>query len=278
MPTGGVAASFETNIYRASRQTRSRQSFQNATKAYGKYPSLSYAKRNKMRIWDVHPGYLNRQSLLGEHRELHGIVSIIVNRKKGYSNHPETVRWVGYGWALRQRHRLLAAEMSLRGYTDKSPVDTRAKKGVWPETYIDEPFRQFQILEDKYRNKAPGRIPLPKNAQQLWRHHKYSVLARDANLYKKLGKEVSGMKPHQDFSELAKVLTDQLRKPPSTGGLRNALQHMWGHVSDCPSAPKGDIGSWSLRRLMKETQRRSLASEEPYLTSSTALSELQVWI
>nr|WP_320015958.1 pyrimidine dimer DNA glycosylase/endonuclease V [uncultured Desulfobacter sp.] len=37
-----------------------------------------------MRIWDLHPGYLNRRSLLGEHRELHGMASIIVNGKKGY--------------------------------------------------------------------------------------------------------------------------------------------------------------------------------------------------
>ena len=34
-----------------------------------------------MRIWDVNPGYLNRQSLLGEHRELHAIFSIIKNNK-----------------------------------------------------------------------------------------------------------------------------------------------------------------------------------------------------
>jgi len=231
-----------------------------------------------MRIWDINPGYLNRQSLLGEHCELHAIVSIIVNRKKGYSNHPETVRWAGYGWALRQRHRLLAAEMSLRGFTDESPVATRAKKGLWPGTYLDEPVRQFQILDARYRNKEHGRIPLPKNAQQLWSHHKYSVLARDVNLYRKLGRDVSGMKPHHDFSELAKVVTELLRKPPSVDGLRNTLQHMWGHVSYCLSAPKGEVESWSLSRLLEEIQRRSLASENSYLISSTALSELKAWI
>jgi hypothetical protein len=231
-----------------------------------------------MRVWDINPGYLNRQSLLGEHRELHGIVSIMVSRKKGYSHHPETVRWAGYGWALRQRHQLLAAEMSLRGFTHESPVVTRAKKGVWPETYIDEPFRQFQLLEAKYRNKEQGRIPLPKDAQQLWSHHKYSVLARDVNLYRKLGRAVAGMKPHDDFSELAKVCTELLRKPPATGGLRNALQHMWGYVSDRPSAPKGGVGSWPLSRLLEEIQRRSLASKERYLIRSTALSELKAWM
>ena len=231
-----------------------------------------------MRIWDINPGYLNRQSLLGEHRELHGIVSIIVNKKKGYSHHPETIRWFGYGWALRQRHRLLAVEMSLRNFTDKSPVVTRAKKGVWPETYIDEPFRQFQILGSKYRNKEHGRIPLPKNAQQLWSHHKYSVLARDVNLYKKLGRVVSEMKPNYDFSELAKMVTELLRKAPSIGGLRNALQHMWGHLSDYPYTLKGGVELWSLSRLMEEIQLRSLTSKDPYLTSTTALSELKAWL
>ncbi len=231
-----------------------------------------------MRIWDINPGYLNRQSLLGEHRELHGVVSIIVNKKKGYSNHPETKRWVGYGWALRQRHRLLAAEMSLRGFTDRSPVLTRAKNGVWPTIYVDDPFRQFQILENKYLTKEQGRIVLPKNAQQLWSQHKYSVLARDANLYKTVGKDVSGMKPHHDFSELAKVLIEQLRTSPSDGGLRNALQHMWGHVSDFSIMPKSQAPSWSLRRLLKEIQKLALTKKESYLISSTALSELMAWI
>jgi hypothetical protein len=231
-----------------------------------------------MRIWDINPGYLNRQSLLGEHRELHAIVSIIVNKKKGYSRHPETVRWSGHGWALKQRHRLLAAEMSLRRFTEKSPVHTRTAEGMWPETYIDDPFRQFQILASKYDNKEVGRIPVPENAQQLWRHHKYSVLARDVALYKKLGKEVSGMKSLHDFSELAMALAELLRKPPSTGGLRNTLQHMWGHVSGCLYTTNGGVELWSLNRLLEEIQRRALECRENYLISSTALSELRAWI
>ena len=231
-----------------------------------------------MRIWDIHPGYLNRQSLLGEHRELHAVVSIIGNKKKGYSKHPETLRWVGHAWALGQRHRMLSAEMALRGYTDKSPVADNNEIGAWPRIYIDEPFRQFQILEEKYRAKEQGRIPLPKNGQQLWSHHKYSTLARDVNLYKKLGKEVSRMKPHDDFPGLAKLLAELLRTPPPVGGVRNALQHMWGHVSDFSSAPKGEMESWSLSRLLKEIQRLALENKEPYLLSSTALSELMAWI
>jgi uncharacterized protein YbgA (DUF1722 family) len=227
-----------------------------------------------MRIWDINPGYLNRQSLLGEHRELHAVVSIVVNRKQGYSRHPETLRWVGCGWALRQRHRIVTAEMALRGYVDKSPVLTRANRGCWPKNYVDEPCRQLQILEDKYQAKTPGRIPLPRNAQQLWSHHKYSVLARDANLYQQLGREVAAMRPSHDFAALSKVLTELLRRPPSAGGIRNALQHMWGYVSE----PGMDMESWSLSRLLDEIQRRVLAIDEPYLMASTALGELKAWM
>ncbi|RWX46717.1 Pyrimidine dimer DNA glycosylase; DNA-(apurinic or apyrimidinic site) lyase, partial [Candidatus Electrothrix communis] len=166
-----------------------------------------------MRIWDINPGYLNRQSLLGEHRELHGIVSIIVNGKKGYSKHPETLRWVGYEWALKMRHELLAAEMSLRGFNEKTPVmisSNEGKEGVWPEEYIDAPREQFTLLAGKYKKKKQGRIPLPKNGQQVWSQHKYSVMARNVPLYKKIGREVaniSSLDSTDEFSALAALLT-----------------------------------------------------------------------
>lgn len=231
-----------------------------------------------MRIWDINPGYLNRQSLLGEHRELHGLVSIMVNNKTGYSKHPETLRWLDFGWALRQRHQLLKAEMELRGYNDRTPVDTDTKKDEWPGTYIDEPFEQFKILDSKYESKEQGRIPLPKNAQQLWSHHKYSVLARDQNFYKSVGPRVSRMRSGDDFSQLAKEFTEILRTRPSEGDLQNALQHMWGHVSDCDNPGKGVPASWPLDRLLTEIQTRVNACKEPYLQTSTALSELKAWI
>lgn len=99
-----------------------------------------------MRIWDVSPGYLNRQSLLGEHRELHGLVSIITNGKKGYSQHPETLRWVNFGWALRMRHQQLSAEMALRGYRDNTPVNLMTNTNKWPEEFIDTPAQQYALL------------------------------------------------------------------------------------------------------------------------------------
>ena len=230
-----------------------------------------------MRIWDINPGYLNRQSLLGEHRELHGIVAIITQKKKGYAKHPETLRWSGFGWALKQRHRMLAAEMALRGYTDRSPVLTRSRKDQWPADYIDMPYLQFQILSSKYIDKDQGRIPLPDSAQAVWRQHKYSVLARSPGHCTSIGRQVARTKPSSDFSALANQLTVLSRSRPSDGGIRNALQHMWGYVNS--EADKGHhVTSWSLLKLLKEIQQRARNGREPYLLQSTALSELGAWI
>lgn len=230
-----------------------------------------------MRIWDVSPGYLNDRSLLGEHRELHGIVSIVKNRKLGYSRHPETLRWKEFGWALQQRHRLLCAEMSLRGFNEQTVVDLRTQRGRWPQTYIDEPCAQYAILRRKYSDKSSGRIPLPRNAQELWAQHKYSVMARDPRRYRSLGQTVASMRRGADWCALSAELTVILRRPPPAKSLFNALQHMWGYVADYADAAT-KRKRHAARSLLSHTQCLARAHGVEYLLHSTALSELEAWI
>jgi len=230
-----------------------------------------------MRIWDISPGYLNRQSLLGEHRELHGIVSIIRNNKKGYSRHPETLRWVGHGWALRQRHRLLVAEMQLRGYADRSPVLLRSRPGVWPTDYIDPPGRQITILKEKYKALEGGRVPLPKNAQQLWAQHKYSVMARDSGAYRRIGRQVTSKSGSKRLDDIGLELTVLLRRPPEPRFLENTLLHMWGYVSKYASMSGAELDALSMEALLSKIQQLSLANNVRYLAESTVLSELGAW-
>ena len=230
-----------------------------------------------MRIWDLNPGYLNRQSLLGEHRELHGMVSIIKNNKKGYSKHPETLRWVDYGWALKQRHRLLVAEMNLRGYIDKSPVLLRSNQGEWPETFIDTPSNQVSILKRKYETLEHGRIPLPKNAQDIWAHHKYSVMARDISAYKDIGKFVTTKDGSKKMSIVALELTSILRRPPESRLIENALLHMWGYVSKFSTMSSKEFNLLSNKSLLSRVQKLAIKNNVRYLTESTSLSELNAW-
>lgn len=73
-----------------------------------------------MRIWDLSPKRHCRNHLLGEHRELHAIWSVLVNGRKGYSQHPEMLRWKGRLKALFGRHEALVREMTERGYRHRS--------------------------------------------------------------------------------------------------------------------------------------------------------------
>ncbi len=103
-----------------------------------------------MRIWDIEPNRLCRRHLLGEHRELHAIWSILVNDKKGYSKHPETLRWKGKLKALYKRHEKLVEEIEKRGYNEQSPLDE--KKATGKETqdeFIDSKEEQIKILKSK---------------------------------------------------------------------------------------------------------------------------------
>jgi len=230
-----------------------------------------------VRIWDVNPGYLNRQSLLGEHRELHAIAAIIKYNKKGYSRHPETLRWKDFGWALSQRHRLLAAEMNLRSFTDRSPVRIKTQPQKWPREFVDSPADQFSILEKKYVNKEQGRIPLPENVQQLWAQHHYSVMARDEAEYKYIGGWVTSRKSGRGIDEIYPELVSLLRCPPVEANLRNTLEQMWNYLCAYTPHPATAMKKESLRHLLKQIQRMAVLHDIAYLKESTALGELPAW-
>jgi pyrimidine dimer DNA glycosylase len=230
-----------------------------------------------MRIWDIDPGYLNRESLLGEHRELHGIVAILRDGKKGYSRHPETLRWVGLGWALAQRHRLLASEMALRRYRDRTAVTLRARRGAWPATYIDAPGEQIVILRRKYVGREPGRLRLPRGVQELWSQHELSVLARNPEAHRQLARlAASRTAAAADLGVLARELTEILRQPPTPAALREALERMQTLAFGAARAPS--TATLSSARLLRRVQREAMARAVRPLVSSTALGELAAWI
>ncbi len=103
-----------------------------------------------MRIWDISPSKLCKNHLLGEHRELHAIWAVITGNKKGYSKHPETLRWKGKLKAMYLRHEELVEEMHNRGYKHNSPLDKIQATGKSKQdTFVDVPSRQIQILKEK---------------------------------------------------------------------------------------------------------------------------------
>ena len=103
-----------------------------------------------MRIWDISPSKLCRNHLLGEHRELHAMWVILTENKKGYSLHPETLRWGGKLKAMYLRHEKLVSELDERGYNHQSPLDKRKATGRKIQNeFVDSIKDQIQILRKK---------------------------------------------------------------------------------------------------------------------------------
>ena len=103
-----------------------------------------------MRIWDIDPSLLCRHHLLGEHRELHALWSILTANKKGYSHHPETRRWRGKTRALYNRHEALVKEMLNRGFTHHSPLKKKLATGETKQSeHVDTPEEQRRRLKGK---------------------------------------------------------------------------------------------------------------------------------
>lgn len=103
-----------------------------------------------MRIWDLPPTLLCRLHLLGEHRELHAIWSILTGQRSGYRHHPEVLRWEGALRALHARHAEQVRELKHRGYAHRSPLDYSLAVGESrPLRRVDSIAAQRRLLRTK---------------------------------------------------------------------------------------------------------------------------------
>lgn len=173
-----------------------------------------------MRIWDLSPAYLGDRNLLAEHVEAHAIATILREGRRGYAHHPEVLRWKGCLAALGRRHDWLAAEMAVRGFHHRSPMSRPPETPVWPRRFLLSPLGQFRLLRRKGRR---GRLPLPRTARTLWRHHELSVLARGRRLHAAIAVQVRlGVPPDVLATRLVRVL----RRPARPEDVREALRRL----------------------------------------------------
>jgi len=68
-------------------------------------------------------------------------------------------------------------------------------------------------------------------------------------------------------------MVQSMRLPPHAGRLRNALNHMWGYVSDAAERmPEQE------HALLELICQQAAVQQKRYLLESTALSELGIWL
>lgn len=234
-----------------------------------------------MSPWDVNPGYLGREDLLAEHRELRALLA---------RGRPESE-----ALAALDRHRdLVVAELRLRGIEVPAAAGVEGATGVETatRTATDDPpaatpAAQLRQLRVRYRGGergdegGAGRIPLPERLHELWAQHKYSALARDPERYRDLGQRVASHRARGLPDDIVDEIVGLLRSPPPEGRLRNALQHLWSHVKEVAEAPDRDAAPLRAREdpagFLECIARLAREHRVEYLLHSTALSDLAIW-
>ena len=94
-----------------------------------------------------------RSVVISAERIYGSVWSILTQGKRGYSNHPETMRWKGKLHALYLRHEALVKEMASRRYRHQSPLAAQLASGkAKQDAYVDSYEEQVEIL----RRKACG--------------------------------------------------------------------------------------------------------------------------
>lgn len=107
-----------------------------------------------MRSWYPIPAEeLDDKRLLGEHNELLIMARAIAGLNRGYRNHPETKRWVGFSKAMRDRHDRIAEEMVKRGFNHRSPWPEDLINPEDPEDYPSSLWEPLDVMKSKLAAK-----------------------------------------------------------------------------------------------------------------------------
>lgn len=84
-----------------------------------------------VKTFKVIPSYYNDRFYMGYY--MLDLQAVRTQGKKGWSHHPETQRWRGKLAALYARHEQQIAEMDIRGWNHKSPLDQTLATGSFTQ-------------------------------------------------------------------------------------------------------------------------------------------------
>ena len=132
-----------------------------------------------MRLWSIHPRYLDRQALVAGWREALLAQSVLVTPGRGYSNHPQLARFTDHDEPMTAMAHFLAAylaEADARGYT----------------------FGRDKIVGDPFADVRP--IPLSRGQLEYEWAHLSSKLALRSPAVAKLWESVSAPEAHPLFT------------------------------------------------------------------------------
>lgn len=132
-----------------------------------------------MRLWSLHPGYLDRQGLLANWRE--GLLArkVLLGRTKGYRHHPQLQRFSGTKNPISYLNAYLYIvyqEATRRGYSfSLSKIAGPKAKGKIPVSDGQLRYEGEHLRRKLSERKGSGRLPLDR--KRITPHPSFKVNA-----------------------------------------------------------------------------------------------------
>jgi len=132
-----------------------------------------------MRIWSVHPKYLDTKGLVALWRETILAKHVLEGRTKGYRNHPQLIRFKQSDHPLDRINQYLATvyeEATRRGYTfDKEKIDWNFSSSLMKVTSGQLQYEKEHLLR-KLNVRDPQRSDLVKAISKIDPHPMFKVV------------------------------------------------------------------------------------------------------
>jgi hypothetical protein len=126
-----------------------------------------------MRLWSLHPRYLDAKGLVALWREGLLAQKVLMGETRGYRNHPQLVRFRASPnplGAIASYLRAVAVEADERGYRfDRSRIARHSSRGHIPVTAGQVGY-EFQHLLAKLKVRDPDRYRSLKGMKQIRLH------------------------------------------------------------------------------------------------------------
>lgn len=142
-----------------------------------------------MRLWSLHPSYLDSIGLIALWRE--GLLArkVLLGQTKGYTRHPQLIRFREAGNPIQTIDTYLKAvhdESVCRGYhfdlSKISPSENQLPSLLLPDKQLEYEFRR---LLKKLKKRSPQQYSLLQQAVAILPHPLFQVISGDVSPWEK---------------------------------------------------------------------------------------------
>lgn len=142
-----------------------------------------------MRLWSIHPQYLDTQGLVALWREALLAQAVILNLTKGYKNHPQLYRFqqsADPAGAIAQYLQEVFLNAQKRGYKFAGEKVGKIKEKININVHDKQVSYEWQHLQNKLSIRSPKVLLLWRDVKTPQVHPQFVIVKGEIEVWEKL--------------------------------------------------------------------------------------------